>query len=353
MRLQPPVTRQVSPFFAFFIVTTTQIGVGIFSFQLSLISFAGHDGWIAVILSALLIHVVIWLIYKLLPTHHTIVDIHQKVFGKWIGAFVSLYFLFYYSLFALVTLVVYTQILRVWLFPEISPWVFFLVLGALVYVFTMGGLRKILGASVLAVFITVTFLAFPHLPYGQMQLGSLFPIGDHAPMDLWLATKEMTFQYLGFEILLMAYPFLKDAPRSHKWAQYGVTFSMITYLVSFILPILYFHEHHLATILWPTLTLWNMEYFGMAAWSFVVLPNMALWLWAASRVAKQSINISQKHTVRGLSLLIFGSAFFFTTYRAIEDVLSFASGLGFYTFFVYLPILYILRMIIVKRRDRS
>lgn len=346
-------TRQLSPFFAFFIVAVTTIGLAIFSFQRRLVSFAGHDGWMVIIIAALMVHVVIGIMYKMLNQHHTIVDVHTQVFGERLGSFLSLYWIFYYSLYVLVNLAPYAELLRTWLFPEVASGVFFFVLLFLTYLFTTAGFRTIVGISALGVLVTPPFFFFLDWPYGQMQWGSLFPIGNHPVRDLWSVTPDMTYGFLGFEVLLMAYPFMKEAPRSHKWAQLGVTFSMILYLFCFIIPVLYLHEHHLVTIIWPMLYLWDMEYFGISLWILTLLPNMALGLWAASRVAKQTIRISQRHAVRGLSLLIFGSAFFFTTRLEIENLTSFTTSLTFYTLFVYLPLLFLLQSIITKRRSRK
>ncbi|QDI92514.1 hypothetical protein EPH95_16045 [Salicibibacter halophilus] len=343
------ITRQVSPFFAFFIVAIITIALSIFSFQRTLVSTAGHDGWMAIILSALMVHVMIGLMYKMLNQHHTIVDVQKQVFGKVLGTCLSIYWIFYFTLYAMVDLVSYVEIIRTWIYPEVAPGVFFFLLLFITYLLAMAGFRAIVGISVLAILVTPPFLLFSRWPYSQTQWGSLFPIGNHSLGDLWAATQDMTYPFLGIEILLMAFPFIREAQQSHKWAQLGVTFSTIIYLVSFILPVLYFHEHHLATILWPMLSLWRIEYFGISLWILTLLPNLAFQLWAASRVAKQTIHIYQSHAVRGLSLLIFGSAFFFTTHFEIESISSFTFDVGFYTFFVYLPLLFLLQTIITRR----
>ncbi|WP_370543114.1 GerAB/ArcD/ProY family transporter [Geomicrobium sp. JCM 19055] len=183
-----------------------------------------------------------------------------------------------------------------------------------------------------------------------MNFGSLFPVFDHSLHEMWQSTKTMTFQFLGFEVLLIAYPFIKQAPRSHKWAQLGLAFSMVIYLIAFILPVLYFHERHLLTIEWPTLTVWKMEYIGMSMWLLVLLPNMALGLWSASRIVKQTFNFSQRHSLRAISIALFGCALLFTTRIEIQSLSTFTNRLGFYTIFIYLPILCLLQRFILKRR---
>ncbi|WMX58567.1 GerAB/ArcD/ProY family transporter (plasmid) [Peribacillus sp. R9-11] len=36
----------------------------------------------------------------------------------------------------------------------------------------------------------------------------------------------MVFQFLGFETLLMFYPFIKNPEKSKKWARFGVLFTI-------------------------------------------------------------------------------------------------------------------------------
>ena len=148
----------------------------------------------------------------------------------------------------------------------------------------------------------------------------------------------------------MAYPFIKEAQRSQKWAHFSVILSVMVYLFSFILPVLFFHEDHLSTIIWPTISLWRMEYLGVSIWFMILVPNLALGLWAASRAAKQTIKISQRRSLQGITVLIITAAFFFVTRWEIDSLSSFTGNVGFYTVFVYLPFLYLIEMIVSKRR---
>ncbi|AXF57154.1 GerAB/ArcD/ProY family transporter [Salicibibacter kimchii] len=343
------MTRQIPPFLTFFIVTVMQVGVGVFTFQRPIVKMVGQDGWMAIIISALMVHIVIWLVYQMLKENETVVDVQKRVFGKILGSLLSAYWIVYYSLFVLVILVSYVEILRVWLFPEVYHGLLSFLLLFLVYLFVGGGLRMVTGISVLSVLLAVPFLLFTRFPYGQMQLGSLFPIWDHSVMDIWMATQTMTFQFLGFEVLFMAYPFIKEAPRSQKWAHLSVIVSTMVYLFTFVLPVLFFQEQHLSTIIWPTISLWRMEYLGVSIWFMILVPNLALGLWAASRAAKQTMKISQRRSLQGLMVIVFAGAFFFVTRWEIESLSSFTGELGLYTVFVYLPFLYLIERIVSKR----
>lgn len=45
------ISKQLSPFFAFFIVAVMQIGVGIFTYAREIAAITGNDGWISILLA--------------------------------------------------------------------------------------------------------------------------------------------------------------------------------------------------------------------------------------------------------------------------------------------------------------
>ncbi len=55
---------KVSPFYVFFLVHSIQTGVGVLSFQRVLAKSTGTDGWISILLAGLIVHIMIWVIYK-------------------------------------------------------------------------------------------------------------------------------------------------------------------------------------------------------------------------------------------------------------------------------------------------
>jgi hypothetical protein len=56
----------VSPFLVFFLVHSEQIGVGVLGYQRIIAKYAGYDSWIAVIIAAFFVHILIWMIYYVL-----------------------------------------------------------------------------------------------------------------------------------------------------------------------------------------------------------------------------------------------------------------------------------------------
>ncbi|MBR8645720.1 GerAB/ArcD/ProY family transporter [[Brevibacterium] frigoritolerans] len=123
------------------------------------------------------------------------------------------------------------------------------------------------------------------------------------PFEIMKACKKMTLNYLGFELILIYYPFIKNREKSQKWAHLGALFTMVVYVVSILVSLAYYHQEQLKDVIWATLTLWKIvdlpfierfEYIGISVWLFMVLPNVCLGVWAASRTAKRVFGFRQK-----------------------------------------------------------
>ncbi|KMJ57507.1 spore gernimation protein GerB [Bacillus sp. LL01] len=354
---------QVSPYFVFFLVHSVQVGVGILGFQQSVVTLAGNDSWIPVVAAGIGVHIIIWVIFQLLNrSQMDLIEIHKYVFGKWIGNFLTIIWAFYFMLVGMTVLFSYIEVIRVWMFPELSVFLMALLYVVLVVYTIFGGFRTVAGICFLGVvipaYLIFTFM-FP-IPYSDFT--SLFPVWNHSINDLSKATHEMTLSYLGFSTLLIYYPFIKEAKSSHKWAQMGVFLTLLTYLLIIVVSISYFSEQQLIEQLWATLTLWKIvempvverfEYIGITSWALIILPNVCLTFWAASRSIKQTLQIPQKYAVLGIVTIVLISSFFFTKRDNILFLNNCTTKLGFYSEFVYVPILFLLYLVIAKVRKKK
>jgi spore germination protein (amino acid permease) len=354
---------QVSPYFVFFLVHSVQVGVGILGFQQSVVTIAGNDSWIPVIAAGIAVHIIIWIIFQLLNrAQMDLIDLHKFLFGKWIGNLLSLIWIIYFTLIGMTVLFSYFEVIRVWMFPELSVFLLAIIYAFLILYTIFGGFRTVAGICFIGVvipaYLIFTFL-FP-IPYSDFL--SLFPIWNHSISDMSKAAHEMTLSYLGFSTLLIYYPYIKDAKNAHKWAQMGSFLTLLTYLLIIVVSLCYFSEQQLIEQLWATLTLWKIvempvverfEYIGITSWALIILPNVCLTFWAASRSIKKTLHIPQKFAVIGIVIIVLCSSFFFTKRDDILTLINWTTKLGFYSEFIYVPILFVLYLVIAKVRKRN
>lgn len=358
-----PERFQVSHFLVFYLIHSSQFGVGVFGFQRTITEKVGRDAWIAVILSGLLVHVSLWMIYRILKgSNGNIITVHKDIFGKWIGGFFSFILCLYFSFMAITVLRTYIEIVEVWMFPDLNVWLFSIIFLFLVYYIVTGGFRIVTGISFFGVVLPIYLLFTFMFPFQFSEIKNLLPIFNHPVKDIAISTKEMSFTIIGFESLLLFYPFLKNVDKSKKWAHFAVLFSTLIYTFICIVSIIYFSEEQLGKNVWATLTIWKIvempfverfEYIGIANWNLVILPNICLATWCASRCLKDAFKFKQKYSLIFVLLITYFTVNFLQTRGQISLMNDVVGEVGFYFMYVYIPILFFLTFIIRKIKEKK
>jgi spore germination protein (amino acid permease) len=365
MDIQPKVNKQISPYFVFFLISGMQIGVGMLGFQRIIAKVSGNDAWISVLISGVSINLLLWMCYKLLSRNEQTIDIvgiHRDLFGKWVGGLLSSIFVIYFMGTAIVVLRTYLEVIQVWMFPELNIPILLVVMLLLVYSYIIGGLRTVTGFMLIGKLFILLLLPLLSFPMKHAHLSNLAPVWDHSFMEILEGSKAMTLNYLGFELILMYYPFIKQPIRSKKWAHLGALFTTFIYVITMLATLIYYHQEQLKDVIWATLTFWKVitlplverfEYIGISIWLFVILPNVCLGFWAASRGMKRVFNMKQKKAVVVFMVISYIICILLDTRQDIDQLNTFVSQVGFYIVYAYIPFLFILQMIVYKVRERK
>ncbi|MFC0270615.1 GerAB/ArcD/ProY family transporter [Metabacillus herbersteinensis] len=358
-----PERFQVSPFLVFYLIHSLQFGVGVLGFQRVVAEKSGHDAWIAVILAGVLVHAALWMIYRILKgANGNVITVHKEIFGKWLGGLLSMVLTSYFLLLAITVLRSYLEIVQVWMFPDINQMLFTFLFLLLVYYIISGGFRVVTGVSFFGVILPSYLIFAFFFPLEFADYRSILPVFDHSIKDIVISTKDMSLTILGVEALLIYYPFLKNVEKSQKWAHFGVAFTTVLYTFICLVSLVYFSEEQLQKNVWATLTLWKIvempfverfEYIGIANWNLVILPNICLTLWCASRIIKDVTKIKQKYTVIFVCLLAFISVNFFQTREQVNMLNDIAGKIGFGVLYIYIPALFALTFVFRKIKEKK
>lgn len=353
----------ISPYLVFFLITSMQIGIGIMGFEAFIAKTAGTDGWIAIIIAGMAVHVVLWMIYKILGnSDKDLVEVNKEVFGKWIGGIFSIIFCIYLVTMTITVLRAYIEVIQVWMFPEFNKWIFSIYMLLLAYYIISGGFRTVTGISFFSVILPSYMVFLLAYPLESAHLRNLMPIMSHSLKDIAFATKEMGLSIIGFEVIVLYYPFIKDPLKSKKWAHLGVLSTTLLYLVVCLTAFVFFSEKQLEKQMWATLTMFKsvvmpfverFEFIGIATWLLVILPNICLSLWAASRGMKRVFGVRQNRALVVLLIIVFFITGIFKRKQSIHLLNETMSQFGFYFIFIYIPILFVLTFIIRKVRGKK
>lgn len=360
-----PIQKQfkISSFLVFYLFLSVQIGVGILNFQPGIVKYAGYDAWMSILIAGALIHVIVWLEYKMLnKNQYDLIEIHKESFGKWVGGFLSLLVCLYFILLGIVIIRSYIEVIQTWIFPELKTWIFNLAFLPLIYYIVSGGFRTVTGIAFMGAALPAYLILPFFFPIKYANFHELLPIFNHSIINITIAAKEMTLSYLGFSTLLFFYPFVTDAKKSQKWAHLGVLLTTFIYLFIAIISFGFFSEKQLLKTQWTTLGLWKIvempfverfEYIGISSWLIVILPNACLVFWTASRGIKRIFNIKQKTILIMILIITFFVSTLLQNKDTIERFEEISSKTGFYFISIYIPSLYCIYSIRNKMRKQK
>ncbi|MBH0160541.1 GerAB/ArcD/ProY family transporter [Fictibacillus sp. 26RED30] len=305
----------VNAFLVFFIIHTTQVGVGLQGFQRIIYRDAQQDAWISVLISGVATSLLVFIIIKTLELYGStdLYGIQHDVFGILIGKVLNCFYIFYSLLSFFVVLRNYIEVIQAWIFPELPLW--FLSMSMLILV-TYGinsGVRGIIGISFFSVILSLWLLLFISYPIKFARIDHLLPMFEADLISLLKGAYNMTFTVLGYEILYIIYPYLKEKKKVMKFAQLGILFTTFIYTALMIVAITYFNGVQLEKTVWATLSLFKIvrlpfierfEYVAITFWMLIILPNLIFYMWSACRGMERVFKVSIKRSVWLFSLIV-------------------------------------------------
>ncbi|WP_254660843.1 GerAB/ArcD/ProY family transporter [Bacillus sp. FJAT-27225] len=358
-----PEKYQVSTFFTFFLVHTMQFGIGVLGFQRIIAVEAGYDAWISVIVAGLLIHPILWMAFKMMSiAEGDIVSIHQYAFGNTVGKLLTIPFIVYCILTSITTLRTFIEVVQVWMFQDLSTFWFGLAFLLLTVYIIYGGFRTVTGivffSVILPSYILVMFLYT--IPFSDFT--NLLPILDHSVKDLAKASTKMSLTYIGWELILVYLPFIKNGQQSQKFAHWGLLLTTFIYTYITIISFAFFSQGQLERTVWATLSMFKIvempfverfEYVGIATWGLIILPNICLGIWAATRCLKRAFQVRQKNGVIGVSLVCLIVSVLLTGRGKVDMINTVTGQVGLWFNFAYLPLLFLAVLVARKVKKRA
>jgi spore germination protein AB len=363
VKLKIPENRKIAPFLVFYIITSSQIGLGVLGFQRIIAKDAGTDSWISIIIGGILLQILMICIYKMLNiVKGDWYDVHAFIFGEKISKIFSL-LLAIYACFKMITVLRgYIEIVQVWMFHTFNTFKFGLAFLLLSVYIVYGGFRTIVGINVFSMIIL--FLVMPlflyTVPYANPSF--LKPVFSHSLGEIFKAVIGISYSYMGYEIILFIYPFLKEPAKSKKWAHFALLFTTLFYLYIAILTFMFFPVEAIDQLIWASLNMWKIiempfverfEYIGIATWFVIMLPKVCLYLWISGQMLKRSFDVRLRTSIPIIASLCLIVLPFMENRTQIHSAIDFVSQIDLYLTGIYIPILFICVLIVWKVKKRG
>lgn len=353
---------KINAFLLFFIISSCQIGVGIHGFQRIVYQDAKQDAWLSVVLSFLLSHIVVFIMFKTLEKFDNldIYGIQKELFGKFLGNFLNLVYVIYCSYAFFVILKNYIEVVNTWVFPYVHSQFFAAAILFLVIYAVTAGIRVIVGISFFSFIFLLWIPPVLIFPLYYSNIYYLLPIMEDIT-GIIKGAYSMSFTIVGFEILNFVYPFIKEGEKksAHKYAHFGLLATFFIYIIIMLITLMYFSGPQLERIIWATLTIFNLiefpfveriEIITICLWMIIILPNLCLYLWAAYRGISTVFKIQFKPFVWIYSGIILCICFFIKSRTQTNLMNNYFGQVAFIIVFVYPFLLYLVASIKKRRR---
>ncbi|MFC4556873.1 GerAB/ArcD/ProY family transporter [Virgibacillus kekensis] len=347
---------KVTGLMVFFLITASQVGVGVLGFQSIIIKYAEQDAWISIFVAGAAISIIIWIMYRMLGWNKTgdIVAIHQDAIGKLAGNFLSVIFAFYLLILSVVVLSTYLEIIQVWMFPHIDMMAILFLLLPLIYYIIAGEFRVVTGVSFFGVVYPSLLMLTLFYPFHFGHIANIMPVFDHTIKEILQSSRLTVINFLGVSILLVFYPYISDSSRSRRNALFGNLYTTILYVIICVVSFFYYSQEELKHIIWATLGMWKIielpflarfEYIGIATLFFSILPNVVLYTWASARTLHRTTGISHKKICVFLLIILFGACMTAQDRETVNLLNDMISRVGIVFLFVYIPLLFFLYLL--------
>lgn len=344
--LQINSNARIRAFYLFFIVVSTQIGVGVMSGPRPIFLDAQQDSWIAVLISyAAMVMVTCVMLFILKSYGNTdIFGVQVDIFGTWVGKILGTIYILHFAVSLLVVLVTYMDVVELFLFPQISTWVLGFLLLSLVTYCVAGGLRSIIGVVFIFFIFSHLLLLLLYKPVSLIDTTHYQPVLQASMIDLLKGAKSTTYMLTGFEVIFLLYPFIQNKKQVWRPMLLGITWSVVILLINTLIAIGYFSAHQLETEEWAVLSLFkivNLPFIArfdvivIAVWMMIILATMMLFMWGIIQGMKRLYHVPKRMTLYTASLIFFVLGGFIDDHHQIILLNNQANNIAFWIIFVY------------------
>ncbi|MDD4727100.1 MAG: endospore germination permease [Tissierellia bacterium] len=290
------------------LIVSTSVGVGVLSQSGHLSEIMGNSGWIAIMLTWLLIIPLFAIYNKIFELYpgKDIFQIGREVFGRLIFTILIAIVLADYILtLALITRNL-AELIKIFLL-QTTP------LEVLLISFILAS--SYIACSEIEVIARASYFMYPliilfaviivliSLP--RADFTRILPLFQTDIPSILKGVKDNFFSFIGFEVVLFAIPFLEKKENAFKSEVMGITTVMIIYVALYIMAISHFSMAQMTSIVYPILMLIrqldlpgffleNLDGLVIAFWVIVVFSTVAPIYYASGKIAANIFGV-KKH----------------------------------------------------------
>ncbi|OLS02273.1 GerAB/ArcD/ProY family transporter [Tissierella creatinophila] len=349
------------------LIISAVIGVGIISLPNDLANILEKDGWILIVLSALLIFPIIFMInhiFKINPGKDYF-QIGEETLGKVIFTICKLLFLAYLIVYCSYEVAILSQLIKAFLL-HITPVEIIIFLFVLTSVYISSMEIDIIARAGYFIYPIILIFAgiFFFISLPTADFSNVLPAFQSNFKNIPRGIVSTFFSFTGFEVLLFALPYVEDKKKALKSSMIALGIITFIYLLMFFTTLTQFYLKQLQgqnfslvmiakTVDLPGYFLQNLDGVVMAIWILVVFATFAPAFFGAGKILSNTFRTkSHKYFLLGLVPVIYYLALVPKDYIELQrDMLKILNILSFLSIVVIPFLIFIVG--IIKRRIKA
>lgn len=347
-----------------FILSVTMIGIGILTLPRTLTEEVGPDGWVVLLLAAIIVFIIGLLMVALMKKfpQQTIVEINNSLMGKFLGGLISIGFFVYCIIFSAIEVRVFGEITKEYLLLNTPIEVLMITLLIAAVYLVRSGIEPIVRMAQIIfpiVIIIALVVILPILP--ELDLTNLLPILKTPIEKIIKGIPIVLFSFMGIELTLIFSVFVMDVRNIKKHVALSVWIVWAVYMFILIVSVSRFGLIETTHIIWPSLELFktvdlpgafieNIEAFVIAIWILSVFMTLVTMYFSASFILSRILKSKeQNYFVLPILPIVYYVALVPDNIAQVADFMDLYSNyLG--TFYVILLPLLLLSMSRLKKK---
>lgn len=240
--------KYVTPEELTFFMIGCMVGIGIFSLPVDAIDIASQDGWISVLLGAILpfyVVIIVCFIIKKYPNIN-ILSISRKIFGNKIGNMLNIFWLLHYTFYYASITSGGINLLRIYAVPFLSEVKISLAISIIALYCTNTGIKSLVRLNMWMFFLTCILSIILLCSIKDGNYLNIMPILGSGILNIVKGIKVTGFSYAGMEIMLLIHPFVLNKNKIPLAAINAVIITTLIYTGSTFI-VIYFLGTDLAT----------------------------------------------------------------------------------------------------------
>lgn len=251
----------------FAILSSAMIGTGILNISRTVAEVSRQDAWISTFLAGLAVTantLIIYILASRFPSK-TLAEYSQIIMGKWVGRLIVLIYIVYRIATAALVLRIMVELINTWFLPA-TPTRALIIPALLLLVYLARNGVSVQGRVNFFLFwLLLPLMLFTFPPVIQRPFFiNLLPVGGTGFITIIKGMMPAIYSYLGFETLLMLFPYVQDKKNILKASISAGLLTTVVYTMVVTVQVAIYSYERLAALLYPL-----MRYI-----SFIQMPFM-------------------------------------------------------------------------------